>query len=46
MFSRIARVVGNLFTVVDAAKPSNRVRLACESLEDRCTPSGSGTGCC
>ena len=40
MFARIARVVGNLFTVVDDTKPSNRVRLACESLEDRCTPAG------
>ena len=38
MFTRIARVVGNLFTVVDDSIPSNRVRLACEGLEDRCTP--------
>jgi predicted outer membrane repeat protein len=38
MFARIARVVGNLFTVVDDTKPSNRVRLAVEGLEDRCTP--------
>ena len=38
MFARIARVVGNLFTVVDDSQPSNRVRLACEGLEDRCTP--------
>jgi hypothetical protein len=38
MFARIARVVGKLFTVVDDTKPSNRVRLACEGLEDRATP--------
>jgi predicted outer membrane repeat protein len=38
MFGRIARVVGNLFTVVDDTKPSNRVRLGLTQLEDRATP--------
>jgi hypothetical protein len=38
MFGRIARKVLDVFAAIENVAPTNRVRLACEGLEDRCTP--------
>jgi hypothetical protein len=38
MFGRIARKVLDVFAAIENVAPTNRVRLACEGLEDRRTP--------